>query len=211
MRRVLRYITAASFLIFVLTLTTLLGRYFRLGPQRPAPSFRTIGDTTARVHFQEFTDFACPSCAYAHRQLHRIVKLYPGKIRMSFKHYPLGGIHAPSFDAAVSADCAGRQGKFWEYADILFEKQNWFTFKDPSQKFVSMAGELGLDVKLFESCRNDISVIKKVRLDMAEGNARGINATPTFFMNRKRIVGARQLIEAVKRLDKIVLSMAEEK
>ncbi len=205
MRRVLRYIIAASFLIFVFTLAALFARYFRLGPQRPAPSFRTIGDKTARVHFQEFTDFACPACTYAHQSLHRIVKFYPGKIQLSFKHYPLGGIHEPSFDAAISADCAGKQGKFWEYADILFENQNfWAASKDPSQKFVSIARRLELDIKLFESCRNDISIIKGVRLDMAEGNARGINATPTFFMNRKRIVGARQLIEAAKHLDKML-------
>lgn len=204
MRRALRYITTASFLIFALTLAALFARYFNLGPQRPAPSFRTMGDKKARVHFQEFTDFACPACAHAHQSLHRIFKLYPGKIRMSFKHYPLGGIHAPSFDAAVSADCAGKQGKFWEYAGILFEKQNWSGSKDPSQKFISIARRLELDTWLFESCVKDPLVIRGVRLDMSEGNARGINATPTFFINRKRIVGARQLIEAVKHLDKML-------
>lgn len=204
MRRTLRYIIAASFLIFALTLATLFARYFSLVPQRPAPPFRTLGDKTARVHFQEFTDFACPACAYAHQQIHMIVKLYPGKIRLSFKHYPLGGIHTSSFDAAVSADCAGKQGKFWEYADILFENQDWSDFKDPSRKFVSIAGRLGLDTGLFESCVKDPSVIKGVELDMAEGIIRGINATPTFFMNRKRIVGARQLTEAAKHLDKMV-------
>lgn len=203
MRRTFRYIIAAFFLIFALTLTTLFARYFNLGQQRPAPSFRTIGDKTAKVHFQEFSDFACSACAYAHQTIHRIIKLYPGKIRLSFKHYPLRKIHPSAFDAAVSADCAGKQGKFWEYADILFENQDWSDSKDPSRKFVSTAGRLGLDIGLFESCVKDPLVIKGVELDIAEGNVRGINATPTFFMNRKRIVGARQLIEAAKHLDKL--------
>lgn len=204
-RKALRYPAAAASVVFVLTLAVLLTRRLDLGPERPAPDFRTIGDKTARVHIQEFTDFACPSCRAANEHLHKILEIYPGKIRLSLKHYPLGKIHKWSADAAAAADCAGKQGKFWSYADLLFKNQSlWAAAKEPPvREFISMAEELGLETGLFQNCIKEPGTAKAVQLDIAEGNNRGISATPTLFMNKKRIVGPGQLIEAAKLLDNL--------
>lgn len=203
-KKILRYLAAAS-VVIVLTLAVLLARQLDLGPERPSPSFRTLGDRTAKVHFMEYTDFACPSCKLANEHLHKILELYPGKIRVSLKHYPLTKIHKWSVEAAAAADCAGKEGKFWPYAGILFDKQaRWSVSKDsPRPEFISIAARLGIETNSFRSCVEDPETLKEIRLDMAEGDSRKITATPTIFMNRKRIVGAGQLVEASKLLDNL--------
>ncbi|OGS64067.1 MAG: hypothetical protein A3J79_14900 [Elusimicrobia bacterium RIFOXYB2_FULL_62_6] len=204
-RKTLRKLLAAAVLVFLSTLGTLLCRQFSVGPERPAPDFRAFGPADAKIHIYEYTDFACPACRTANTHVKDLLTAYKGSIRLDFKHYPLTTIHPWSTGAAASADCAGKQGKFTEYADLLFESQEkWAAAKEPPKEFAEFAKKLGLDLPAFEKCSADEAVLKQVELDLAEGDIRGVNSTPTFFVNGKRAVGYGQLLDMAVRFDNLL-------
>lgn len=200
--KTLRKLFAAAALVFLSTLGTLLCRQFSLGPERPSPDFRHLGPAGAKIHIYEYTDFACPACKTAHGHMKNLLAAYKDSVLLDFKHYPLTGIHPWSAAAAACADCAGKQGKFLEYAELLFENQEkWALRKERPKEFAEYAGKLGLDIAAFEKCAADEAVSRQVTLDMAEGDTRGVNSTPTFFVNGRRAVGYGQLLDRAKRFD----------
>ena len=204
-KKTARKIVIAAFLIFAATLITLLARQMNLGPVRAVPVFRAFGPKTAEIQIYEYTDFACPACRAAHLQLEDMMKLYNCHIAISFKHYPLVSIHKWSFHAAAYADCAGEHGKFREYAALLFENQAaWCQAETKPAEFFDYAKKLKLDPAAFEACSNKEETIKRVNLEMAEGNLKGVEATPTFFINGKRAVGVGQLLDAAKHFDNLL-------
>lgn len=204
LRLFLRKLFSGIFLVFLLTLFTLLGRHFNWGPLRGTPDYRDFGPLGAPVVVEEFTDLSCPACKKGNELIRGLMEIYPGHLNVRFKHFPLE-MHKWSFSAAVCSECAGRQGKFYPYADNLFKKQgDWSESKETPSIFALTAEELKLDLKQFEECRKDPSVAKTVRLDMEEGEARGVAATPTFFLNRKRSVGAGRFLETARTIDGIL-------
>lgn len=204
-KKIARKLVIAAFLIFAATLITLLARQMNLGPVRAVPAFRAFGPKTAEIQIYEYTDFACPACRAAHLQLEDMLKLYNGHIALNFKHYPLMSVHKWSFHAAAYADCAGEQGKFGEYAALLFENQAaWGLAGKKPAEFFDYAKKLKLDLAAFEACSNKDETIKRVKLEMAEGDLKGVEATPTFFINGKRAVGADQLLDAAKHFDNLI-------
>ncbi|MFH1619607.1 MAG: thioredoxin domain-containing protein [bacterium] len=203
-QKIWRHMFAGSLLILISVLAVMAARQMDFGPERPAPAFRTFGRSDAKIHIHEFTDFACPGCRTANERLHKLMEYYGDAVLVYFKHFPLISIHSRSFDAAVAADCAGRQGKFRQYADRLFEKQEaWSVSTGTPDEFSLLASRLDMSQEAFEKCRKDPETAKAVTLDMAEGRVRSVHATPTFFVNRKRLVGSSQLLEEAKRFDSI--------
>ncbi|HBB67888.1 MAG TPA: hypothetical protein DCZ93_11450 [Elusimicrobia bacterium] len=206
-RNTARKIFIALLLVFAATLTTLLCRQFSVGPARSSPAFRAFGPETAKIRIYEYTDFACPHCRLTDAHVNKMLELYKGSVRLDFKHYPLTSIHPWSFTAAAYADCAGGQGKFREYADLLFEGQEqWARSKDKPREFTEYARRLKLDMPALEKCAEDPVTLRRIRLDSAEGDLRGVDATPTFFINGKRAVGPAQLLEHVRKLDNLLVN-----
>jgi protein-disulfide isomerase len=192
-------------LIFASTLGVLLARQFNLGPVRPAPDFRTFGPASASIQIYEYTDFACPACRHAALALDEMIKIYGDRLRLSFKHYPLTGMHPWSMAAAAYADCAGEQGKFKDYAALLFESQEkWGRAAERPAEFETFARQLALDWDKMQACSEAPATQQRVKLDMAEGNLKGVNATPTFFINGKRAVGGGQLLDHARKFDSLL-------
>ena len=207
-KKTARKILIAIMLVCAATIATLACRQFSIGPARPSPSWRAFGPENAKIQIYEYTDFACPACRAAEGNVKNVLELYKGSVRVNFKHYPLATIHPWSFHAAAYADCAGKQGKFLEYAALLFENQEaWARTKDTPKEFAEYAKKLKLDVPALEACTEEQGTIRQVQLDMAEGDLRGVNATPTFIVNGKRAVGGGQFLDRVKYFD-IVLKKA---
>lgn len=192
-------------LVFVATIAVLLARQFNLGPERPAPDFRTFGPADAPVQIHEYTDFACPACRGAASLLEEMEKVYGPGLRVHFKHYPLRNIHPWSLHAAAYADCAGAQGKFKEYAALLFEgQQHWAQAKEEPTQFAEYAARLSLDLDALRACANDPETLKIIKLEIAEADMKGVNATPTFFINGKRAVGSGQLLDQARKFDSVL-------
>jgi len=204
-RKKARLLALAGIMIFVSTIAVLLARQFNLGPERPAPAFRSFGPETASVHIYEYTDFACPACRHAAGKIDEMMKIYGPGLSVSFKHYPLINIHPWSFHAAAYADCAGEQGKFKEYAEVLFENQEkWAQAKEKPAEFETYAAQLKLDWPKMAACADSAETHKRINLDIAEADMKGVNATPTFFINGKRAVGAGQLVDQARKFDNIL-------
>ncbi len=115
-----------------------------------------------------------------------------GKISIVYKHSAFLG--QESIWAAQASECAADQGKFWEYHDLLFNKQNGenvgtFT-KD---KLIAYAKDMGLDMTKFEPCLKNDETLSRVSSDTQEGSQAGVRGTPTFFINGKPLVGAQPL------------------
>ncbi len=196
--RTVSKLAAAAVIIFAATVFVLLARRMNLGPARAVPAFRAFGPKTAAVQIYEYTDFACPACRAAYGRVEELLKLYDGSIAVSLKHYPLTGIHKWSFLAAAYADCAGEQGKFREYSALLFESQElWGKAAERPAVFNDYGERLELDPAVFDACLNAPKTSQRIKLDMAEGDLKSVNSTPTFFINGKRAVGTRQLNDRI--------------
>lgn len=201
-QKTIKKIFIGAAVIFLSTLGILLVRHLDVLPHRRAPEFRTIGNDEAKIHIEEFTDFACPSCASANKLIHKLSRVYKDEIKISVKHNPLVAIHQWSLQAAVSADCAGEQEKFWDYADLLFKNQkDWSYTEEIPKAFIIYAKKLNLDINKFNACVDNPKTMKTVKMDMAEGKRLNVNSTPTFFINKKRVVGGHQLIKAVRKFE----------
>ena len=160
-----------------------------------------LGDENAPVTIIEFSDYQCPFCGrFFSQTLPQIKEKYikTGKVRLVDRDFPLDSIHSQATPAALAANCAGEQGKYFEYHDKIFENQ-------PSLGIASLkqwAEELGLDVTAWERCIADPAQLQEVRKDLADGSAVGIQGTPGFFINGQLVSGAQpytvfeQIIEA---------------
>ena len=111
-----------------------------------------------------------------------------------FRDFPLEN-HAQALKAAEAAQCAGVQGKFWEYHDALFENQGRLA----PEQLKEHAGALGLNASDFAACLDQGRFTSIVQQDLAQGMTEGVSATPTFFVNGRVIAGA-QPFEAFKTL-----------
>jgi len=152
------------------------------------------GSSDAPVTIIEYSDFQCPFCRQVHESLRTLTEAH--KIRWVFRNRPLDSIHPLATKAALAAECAGRQNKFWEYADALFEEQNQITSDD---NFNGLAGHLALDTAEFSRCQtSDLSALLRDQAQTAADLE--IDATPTLFLDGKRYTGAlsfQQLSELV--------------
>ncbi len=146
------------------------------------------GDARAPVTIVVFSDYECPFCQRSEATLRALSQQYGGQVRFAFKDRPLP-IHASARAAARAARAAGDQGKFWEYHDALFAHQDAL---DPAS-LERYAAELGLDVERFRRSLAAASTDAAIAADEKEATRLGVQGTPTFFVNGRRVIGAQPL------------------
>ena len=151
------------------------------------------GPRDAKVTVVEYSDFQCPFCARVYTTLdNEVLKDYGDKVRFVFKNFPLTSIHPWAEDGAVASECAFQQGndKFWTMYNGLFSKQSEITKDNLREKASDIAKEGGLDVAKFQDCLDGKKAMDAVKADESEATALGVNSTPTFFINGRRLSGA---------------------
>ncbi len=172
-------------------------------PGRPDPKLTykvPVGDShvkgseNALVTIVEWSDFQCPFCNRVNPTMAKIRESYGDKVRIAFKHNPLP-MHNRALAAAVAAEAAGKQGKFWEMHDLLFANGRALT----DENFDKWGSEIGLDLEQFKKDRKDKALEKKVKAHQAQGTTLGARGTPAFFVNGRFLSGA-QPFEAFKTL-----------
>ncbi len=141
-----------------------------------------------------FSDFQCPFCARAVPVVNELEKELGGDVRLVWKHLPLP-FHANAVPAAVAAEAARQQGKFWEMHDRLFASQAALS----EAAYRAAAKELGLDLARFERALKDPSTRARVEEDANAAAAAGVTGTPTFVVNGEPVTGAAGLKDAVRR------------
>lgn len=145
-----------------------------------------LGDADAPVTIIELSDFECPYCARFHGETFPALRrLYGDRIQWIYvnKYFPQ---HPNAERAALAAECAHRQGRFWEYAERLFAGQE----RLGSGVIEEAASQIGLDGPAFSACLQNRETAAEVAADQAEGDRIGVDATPTFIVNGHKIVGA---------------------
>jgi predicted DsbA family dithiol-disulfide isomerase len=141
------------------------------------------GKPAARIEVVEFSDYQCPHCKHIEPILARLLKEYDGRVKLYFMNYPIEKLHPDAPAAAAAAVAAGRQGKFWEMHDLLFDHQEELSTVDLQH----YAEKLKLDLKKWKS---DLETAKaKVQRDHAEGERLDISGTPTLYINGRKYKG----------------------
>ena len=152
-----------------------------------------IGAEKPALILIEFSDYECPYCRHAHMQLRALLNRYPNHLRLVHRQYPLdqscnSSLTAPMHEnaclAAAVAECAGRQGRFWQANDYLFAEARMLH----SRANAEIARDLGLDLPLLEACLREMGP-RAVAFDVDEGNRLGIQGTPTFLIEGKTYMG----------------------
>lgn len=146
------------------------------------------GNSLGKLVLVEYSDFQCPACANFSQALKNIYPKYQNQVLFVYRHFPLPQ-HDKGLVAAKASEAAANQGKFWEMHDLIFDNQSaWGTNdKDYMKIFESYATQLGLNLEQFRSDLNSRAVEERVEKDIQSGMASGVNATPTFYLNGKKV------------------------
>lgn len=144
-----------------------------------------IGPEDAPVTIIEFGEYQCPYCAKSKEITDQVLAAFPDKIRLVYRDFPLG-FHDRAIPAAVAANCAGAQDKYFPMHDLILANQG--NLQDDT--FKAYATQLGLDMNQWETCLSDPAQIEEIQGDMADGEAFGVTGTPGFFINGIFLGGA---------------------
>lgn len=146
-----------------------------------------IGSDSARVKLVEFSDFQCPACGAVEPYLKRFRNDYPADVQIIYRHFPLAQ-HQYARTAATLSEAAGEEEKFWEMHDRIFETQEqWSNLPAATDFFLTLAKELGLEENKVKETLEKDSFKSKIDTDFSEGQRLGVNSTPTFFLNGKKL------------------------
>ncbi len=142
----------------------------------------------------EYTDLECPACKSFHELLSSFeatnspYATIPRTTTLVSRHFPLYQIHPHAFTLAYAAEAASYQNKYFAMQDIIFKNQSSLQNKKNIEAYMKeLAKEIGLDVERFMTDMNSQTVQNKVNMDLAEGESLGINGTPTYFLNGKKL------------------------
>ncbi len=170
-------------------------------PAEVTSSDNVRGPENAPVTLIEYSDYQCPACRSYYPIIEQLLAESSTTVRFVYRHFPLGQ-HKNATLAAAAAEAAGKQDAYWAMGTTLFENQDsWASLPaiQAREIFVGYADRLGLDKEIFASDM-DLSEIKdKIRSQTQEGISIGVNSTPSFFLNGKRINNP-QSYEAFKKV-----------
>jgi protein-disulfide isomerase len=169
-----------------------------------------LGDPNAKVLMIEFGDYQCPSCRMFWKEVEpRLKKEYidTGKVKLVFRDFPIAQIHPEAILAAEAVDCAADQQQYWQYHDKVFREQynkgdDIVRFKAADLK--KWAKDTGLDPAKFDQCLDSEKYKTEVLKDKSDGEAAGVQGTPTFFVNGRVMGGAQQYPEYKKVIDDLL-------
>lgn len=184
--------TESKLFISILAITGLVIGLSAFIFTKPAPTYSkedlmksdtyAKGAPNAKVILVEFSDFQCPACGAVKPTVDAVLAKHKDSMIFAYRHFPLDQ-HPFAQKAALAAEAAGIQGKFWEMYDLLFANQEKFSdtiFKD-------LAKQLSLDETKFDSDMKSSSLENRIQRDIQDGLRFDINATPTFFLNGKKL------------------------
>lgn len=146
------------------------------------------GNPSAKVVLMEYADFQCPACATFSKVVARLNGEYGDRVAFVYRQFPLKQIHSNAAIAAYASEAAGKQGKFWEMHDMLYERQSEWSESNEAQKlFTDYAATLNLDLGQFQADSEAKDIQGKIDASYAEAVRLGLTSTPSFILNGKQI------------------------
>jgi len=158
-----------------------------------------LGDLGAPIEIVEYGDYQCPYCGMAYPIIKQLQSKLGKKLRLIFRNFPLSEMHENALNAARAAEAAGKQGKFWEMHDILYENQEQLYQYDLERYAI----QLGLDMTEFKRDISSKEIENRIASDFDSGTRSGVNGTPTFFVNGQRYDGDWELGSFLNYLESI--------
>jgi len=161
-------------------------------------SMHIRGNPNAPVTLEEFGDFQCPPCGTFATFGEQLLKEYDSRLRIVFRNFPLPA-HEHARDAALAAEAAGLQGRFWEMYDVLYREQVFWSYApNARQLFESYAGTIGLNLDQFRKDMDGEKAKERLDSDHARGDSLGVKVTPTFFINNQPVEGKDKTPDGVR-------------
>jgi protein-disulfide isomerase len=150
-----------------------------------------LGDPNAPITLVEYSDFECPVCRNLHDALRGLLPNYP-QVKVIFKDFPIDTIHPWARTAALAGRCAYQQNPkaFWKMYDLLYDNQELISAASAWDKMQDFAGRAGLNAQTFKSCMTSPQAAGEVDASLANGQLLEVRATPTVFVNGRRLSGA---------------------
>lgn len=159
------------------------------------------GAQNSAVVVEEFADYQCPTCATMHPVMNEVSSLYGSRIKFIYRNFPLTQIHKNAYEAAVSAEAAGLQGKFWDMQNLLFQNQKaWSNVENVKSVFEGYAQTLGLDVEKFKTDIAGLAAKQRVDADLQRAQSLRISSTPTVLINGIAVPFEQMTIDGMKRI-----------
>lgn len=147
-----------------------------------------IGPKNAELTIIEFGCYVCPYTKHAEKNIQEVIDAYNGKVNFQFKHFIIPS-HPMGKETALAANCAQEQGKYDEYHKLLVENEGELT----NEKLIDFAKQAGLNETQFIECQKSELQMAEIEKDNLEGLNAGVQGTPTFFVNGKKIIGPKPL------------------
>ncbi|MBZ5644139.1 MAG: thioredoxin domain-containing protein [Acidobacteriia bacterium] len=153
----------------------------------------SIGPENAKITLIEFADFECPSCRALDTILRDLIASNPD-VRLVYKDFPLTNLHPWAMTAAIAARCTYQQNPaaFWKIHNAIFDAQDLITPSNVWDKLTDMASQQGLNMDTYRTCMAAPETKSQIEASITEGHALNITATPTTFINARRVVGPDQ-------------------
>lgn len=157
------------------------------------------GPKDAKVTLVEYADFQCPACASHHPWVKQLLSEFPKDIYFVYRFFPLTSIHQNALLSSQAGFATNLQGKFWQMHDLLYENQkSWAAENNALDIFVSYAEKINLDIDKFKKDISSDQTKKFVNDELNQAISIGVNSTPTFFLNGKKIQNPRSYDELRK-------------
>jgi protein-disulfide isomerase len=198
MKRYLPFLIVAAVALFALGSGAMLYRakqsqllsipeHRTLSDKSGTESMHIRGNPDAPVTLEEFGDFQCPPCGNFAGFAEELLKQYDSRLRIVFRNFPLP-LHEHAREAALAAEAAGLQGRFWEMHDALYREQTvWSQAPNARELFESYAGTIGLNLDQFRKDMDSEKTRERVDSDRARGDSLGVKVTPTLFINNQPV------------------------
>ncbi len=158
------------------------------GSSQTQASEHKVGAGNKGVVILEYGDFQCPACKSFYPLVQQIKQEYGDDITVQFRHFPLTQIHPNAMISSRAAEAAGKQGKFFEMHDLLYENQDsWGPESNPTVTFEGYATQLGLNIEQFKADMSSADVASTINADLKAGQQAGVSSTPTFLINGRKL------------------------
>lgn len=170
---------------------------------------QSSGETEALITMVEYSDYQCPACAYFHPIVEQLKETYGDTLEVEYRYFPLNN-HQYAALAARAAEAAKNQGEFMAMHNMLFENQESWSAGDAQNKIIGYARKIGLDMDQFREDLNSSETQRTVMMEKQEGQNRGVNSTPSFFVNGQKLNQLPETYEQFKYLLDLYVDDAKE-